>query len=142
MKISLNRIEKNYHFEAKGSSGVPVHIDTSIDGPSKGASPMELILMGIAGCNAIDVVNILTKQKQEITSYRIEVEGDRKDLGTAKPFKAAHLKIFLEGEIDPKKAVRAVNLSFEKYCSVSLTLGDRVKITHAVFVNAEEVEVL
>lgn len=140
MKVTLNRIEKSYHFEAKGSSGVPVHIDTSLDGPSKGASPMELLLMGIAGCNAIDVVNILTKQKQEISSYKIEVEGEREKVEGANPFKSVQLKIYLEGEIDGKKAVRAVNLSFEKYCSVSLTLGNQVKVTHTVFVNGQAVE--
>ncbi len=139
MKVSLKRVEKDYHFEAKGASGIPLNIDTTLDGPSKGASPMELILMGIASCNAIDVVNILKKQKQEISSYKIEVEGDRKDLGTAKPFKSAHLKIYIEGNIEEKKALRAVKLSFEKYCSVSLTLGNQVEITHSVFVNGEEV---
>jgi len=139
MKVTLNRVEKDYHFEAKGASGIPINIDTTLDGPSKGASPMELILMGIASCNAIDVVNILKKQKQEISSYNIEIEGGRKDLGTAKPFETAHLKIYLEGDIEGKKALRAVNLSFEKYCSVSLTLGNQVKISSSVFVNGKKV---
>jgi len=139
MKVTLDRIEKDYHFEAKGASGIPINIDTTLDGPSKGASPMELILMGIASCNAIDVVNILKKQKQEIESYKIEIEGGRKDLKTAKPFETAHLNIYLEGNIEAAKALKAVELSFEKYCSVSLTLGNKVKITHSVFVNGEEV---
>lgn len=140
MKVSLNRIEKNYHFEAKGASGVAVHIDTSLDGPSKGASPMELVLMGIAGCNAIDIVSILNKQKQEVEDYKIDIEGERKDIGGAKPFKSAHLKIYLEGKIDPTKALRAAELSFEKYCSVSLTLKGNVEVTYQVFVNGEEVK--
>jgi len=139
MKVSLNRIEKDFHFEAKGASRVPIHIDTTLDGPSKGASPMELLLMGIAGCNAIDVVNILNKQKQEISSYKIEVEGNRKKVEAAMPFESAHLNIFLEGNIDPKKALRAVNLSFQKYCSVSITIGENMNITYTVYVNGEEV---
>lgn len=139
MKVTLNRVEKDYHFEAKGSSGVAINIDTTLDGPSKGASPMELILMGIASCNAIDVVNILKKQKQEITSFKIEVEGKREEVGQAKPFKAAHINMYLEGDMDGKKALRAVKLSFDKYCSVSITLGDQMKITQTVFVNGVEV---
>lgn len=140
MKVSLERVEKDYHFEAKGASGVAINIDTTLDGPSKGASPMELILMGIASCNAVDVVNILKKQKQNITGYKMEVVGERKEVEQAKPFKAANINIYLEGEIDPKKALRAVTLSFDKYCSVSITLGNQVKITHAVFVNGVEVK--
>lgn len=140
MKVSLDRVEKDYHFEAKGASGVAINIDTTLDGPSKGASPMELILMGVASCNAVDVVNILKKQKQDITGYKMEVAGERKEVKQAKPFTGAHVNIYLEGRIDPKKALRAVNLSFDKYCSVSITLGDQVKITHTVFVNGEEVE--
>lgn len=140
MKVTLNRVEKDYHFEAKGASGVPVHIDTTIDGPSKGASPMELVLMGIGGCNAIDIVNILKKQRQEITTYTIEVEGEREEMEGAKPFKSALVKIYLEGDIDKDKAKRAAALSFEKYCSVSITLRNNVAIKYRVFVNGEEVE--
>lgn len=139
MKVTLNRIEKNYHFEAKGASGVPINIDSTLDGPSKGASPMELVLMGIGGCNAIDIVNILQKQRQEITDYKIEVEGERVDIGGATPFKSAHVNIFLEGDIEPKRAKRAAALSFEKYCSVSLTLKGNVEVTYTVYVNGKEV---
>ncbi|MCB0453615.1 MAG: OsmC family protein, partial [Aequorivita sp.] len=81
MKVSLNRINDNYLFEAKGASGVPVLIDNKTENEaSKGASPMELLLMGVGGCNAIDIVMILKKQRQEITSYKIEVEGHRKEV--------------------------------------------------------------
>lgn len=138
MKVTLNRIEKEYHFEARGASGVPVQIDTTLDGPSKGASPMELILMGLGGCNAIDIVNILLKQKQEITGYQMEITGERKEVEQAQPFSAAHIKIFLEGKIDAKRAARAARLSFEKYCSVSMTLQN-VKVTYSILLNGKEI---
>ncbi|MCB0455537.1 MAG: OsmC family protein [Aequorivita sp.] len=141
MKVSLNRINDNYLFEAKGASGVPVLIDNKTENEaSKGASPMELLLMGVGGCNAIDIVMILKKQRQEITSYKIEVEGQRKEVREAKPFEAIHVTIYLEGKIDEAKAIRAAQLSFEKYCSVSITLEASVKITYSIVLNGKAIK--
>lgn len=135
MKINLNRVNANSHFEGKGKSGMVQHIDP--DG--HGASPMEFILMGLGGCNAVDIVNILKKQRQKITDYKMEVEGEREQLEGATPFKSIHVKILLEGEIDEKKAARAAQLSFEKYCSVSMTMQDCVDITYSLQVNGKNV---
>ncbi len=137
MKVSLNRINDNYLFEAKGASEVPVLIDNKTDEPSKGASPMELLLMGVGSCNAIDIVMILKKQRQEITSYKIDVEGQRKEVRDAKPFEAIHVTLYLEGKIDATKAIRAAQLSFDKYCSVSITLEASVKITYSIILNGK-----
>lgn len=135
MKVTLSRINNNYLFEAKGASGVPVFIDNRTGEEVKGSSPMELLLMGVGGCSAIDIVSILKKQRQEIIAYRMEVEGKRKEMGQAKPFEAVHVIIYLEGPIDPAKAKRAAALSFEKYCSVSLTLQPAVTITYQIILN-------
>ena len=140
MKVKLERKNDNYLFEAKGASGVPVFIDNKTDEPSKGASPMELLLMGVGGCNAIDIVMILKKQRQEITSYKIEVEGHRKEVREAKPFEAIHVTIYLEGKIDEAKAIRAAQLSFKKYCSVSITLEASVKITYSIVLNGKAIK--
>lgn len=142
MKVTLNRLNDNYLFEAKGASGVPVFIDSKTDEPSKGASPMELLLMGVGGCSAIDVVSILKKQRQEITSYKMEVEGQREEVRDAKPFKTIHVTLFLEGNIDEAKAVRAAKLSFDKYCSVSITLEASVKITYSIELNGKSLDVI
>ncbi len=138
MKVSLKRINEKFLFEAKGLSGVPVYIDNRTNDPSMGASPMELLLMGVGGCSAIDVIAILKKQRQEITSYKMEVSGERKEVREAKPFEAIHVKLYLEGKIDEAKAIRAAALSFEKYCSVSITLEASVKVTHTIFLNGKE----
>src|SRR5690606_31550688 len=140
MKVTLERINSNYHFEAKGASGVSVLIDNKTDEPSKGASPMELLLMGVGGCSAIDVAMILKKQRQEITSYKMEVEGKRKEVRDAKPFEAIHVTLYLEGKIDEAKAIRAAQLSFEKYCSVSITLEASVKITFSIVLNGKSIK--
>ena len=100
---------------------------------------MELILMGIGGCNAIDIISILKKQRQVVDSYKIEVEGKRKEVREAKPFDSAHVTVFLEGDIKPEKAKRAASLSFDKYCSVSITMEGCVKVTHEIVLNGKSI---
>lgn len=135
MKIEMQRINEDFLFEAKGKSGVPVLIDNTVNGVSKGASPMELLLMGVGGCSAIDVIHILKKQRQEITSYSIEMTGNREEVKEAKPFTSMNVHIILEGNITPEKALRAAQLSFEKYCSVSITLEKCVIVNYEITLN-------
>lgn len=139
MKVTLNRLNDDYLFEAKGIKDSPVLIDNVSEANSKGTSPMELLLMGVGGCSAIDVVSILKKQRQTITSYRMEVEGDRHTVREAKPFKSIHVHLILEGEIDAAKAIRAAELSFEKYCSVSITMEASVNVTYSITLNGEKI---
>lgn len=137
MKVSIERINDDYLMEAKGASGVPVLMDNSTLEKVQGASPMELLLMGVGGCSAIDIINILKKQRQVIKSYKVEIDGETRELGDAKPFKAITLKIYLEGDIPAEKVIRAAALSFEKYCSVSITLQSSVDIQYKLFLNGE-----
>ncbi|MAO07587.1 MAG: disulfide bond formation regulator [Alteromonas sp.] len=141
MKVVLNRVNDDYRFEGKGSRETSVFIDHNPNNPTeaKGASPMELLLMAVGGCNAIDIIYVLKKQRQEVTSYRVEVEGTRTEVKKAKPFEAIHVNVYLEGTIAPEKAQRAASLSFEKYCSVSITLEKSVAITYDVFVNGTKI---
>ncbi|MGK0386528.1 MAG: putative redox protein [Patiriisocius sp.] len=135
MKVTLDRKNNEYLFEAKGKAGVPIMIDTTSQEGAQGASPMELLLMGVGSCSAIDVIHILKKQRQQIDTYHIEVTGGRKDLKEAKPFDSIHVHIFLEGNIDPSKAIKAADLSFEKYCSVSITLEKCVIVSYEITLN-------
>lgn len=139
MKVTLDRLNDDYHFEGKGPTGASVYIDNAPKGEAKGASPMELLLMSVGGCSAIDVISILKKQRQEITAYHVEVEGSRKEVKEAKPFESIHVKIFLEGDITPAKAKRAALLSFDKYCSVSISMEGSIKVSHQILINGLEV---
>ena len=139
MKVTLNRINEDYLFEAKGDNNVSVLIDNKTDDVAKGASPMELLLMAVGSCNAIDIIYVLKKQRQEIKSYKIEVDGTRTDGPAAKPFETIHVTIYLEGDIAEAKAQRAAALSFEKYCSVSLTLAGCVAVTYQIVLNGKEI---
>ncbi|MDT0555803.1 OsmC family protein [Patiriisocius hiemis] len=138
MKVTLARKNNDYQFEALGKTNTPVLIDNTSQDDAKGASPMELLLMGVGGCSAIDVIHILKKQRQVITDYKIEVEGARKQIKEAKPFESIHVTIFLEGDIVEAKALKAASLSFEKYCSVSITLEESVAVTYAVVLNGKK----
>lgn len=141
MKITLNRINDDYLFECTNSVGNSILLDNlSASENSKGVSPMESLLMAVAGCSGIDMVSILKKQRQEITDFKAEVEGERVQVDEAKPFKTIMVKFFVEGKIDAKKAERAAALSFEKYCSVSKTLEPNVTVNYEVYVNGEKIE--
>lgn len=140
MKITLNRINDDYLFECTNTHGNSILLDNTSEPGAKGVSPMESVLMAVAGCSGIDVVSILKKQRQEITGFKAEVEGERIPVEDAKPFKSIKVKFLLEGNIDPKKAQKAAQLSFEKYCSVSKTLEPNVEIDYDVYVNGEIVQ--
>ena len=140
MKITLNRINDDYLFECKNSIGNSILLDNISESEgTKAVSPMESLLMAVVGCSGIDMVSIMKKQRQELTGFSAEVEGERIQEDDAKPFKNIMVKFFLEGKIDPNKARKAAELSFEKYCSVSKTLEPKVTVNYQVFVNGEAV---
>jgi len=137
MKIILKRLNQDYHFELENERGHKVQLDNRAEngGLDLAPSPMELLLMGVAGCSAIDIISILKKQRQSIDDYRAEVIGERVAIEDAKPFKTIFVNVFLTGKIDEEKAQKAAQLSFEKYCSVSKTLEPTAEIKYQVFIN-------
>lgn len=139
MKITLNRINDDFLFECTNTAGNSILLDnTSLPG-AKGVSPMESVLMAVAGCSGIDMVSILKKQRQNVTKFSAEVEGERIQVDDAKPFKSILVKFLVDGDVDPAKAQKAAQLSFEKYCSVSKTLEPNVTVNYEVTVNGEKV---
>ncbi|SEG53556.1 putative redox protein [Halpernia humi] len=139
MKIKLNRIGDAYHFKAENERGHIVEMDSRAEfgGQDLAASPMELLLMSLAGCSSIDIISILKKQKQNITSFRTEVEGIRVPIDAASPFKKITLMIYLEGNISKEKALKAADLSFQKYCSVAKTIEPTAEINYKIVLNSE-----
>lgn len=133
MQVELVRVDDAFHFEAVGTSGVTQHIDaaTDIGGHNAGARPMEMLLMGLAGCTAIDIILILQKQKQTIDDFRLSVDGLREKGAVPAPFKKIHLTYKLKGQIDPIKLQRAIDLSMDKYCSATAQLRPSAEITYS-----------
>ena len=142
MEVVLKRIDDDFHFEGMGSSSVPVHIDAAegIGGHNAGARPMELLLMGIGGCTAIDVILILKKQRQTIEDFQIRISGNREKIeGTEKtPFNEINIQFELKGAIDGNKALKAIQLSMEKYCSATAQLEPSATITHTLVLNSNQ----
>jgi len=142
MEVVLNRLDQDFHFEAKGSSPIPVHIDAAegIGGHNAGARPMELLLMGLGGCTAIDVILILKKQRQIVEDFQIRVSGDREKIeGTEKtPFRLINIQFELKGQIDGAKALKAIQMSMDKYCSATAQLEPSSTITHTLVLNGEK----
>ncbi len=141
MNVSLERINKDYLFEVSNSDGKSVLLDNKSKsfGEIQGISPMELLLMGIAGCSSIDIIAILDKQKINPTSLKMDVKGHRHENQVPALFYQIDINIYLEGSFSPEKAKRAAKLSFEKYCSVSKTLESTAKINHKVYLNGTQV---
>ena len=141
MNVSLERINKDYLFQVSNSDGKSVLLDNKSKsfGEIQGISPMELLLMGIAGCSSIDIIAILDKQKINPISLKMDVKGHRHENQVPALFYQIDINIYLEGSFSPEKAKRAARLSFEKYCSVSKTLEPTAKINHKVYLNGTEV---
>ena len=133
MKVELVRVDDAFHFEAFGLSGVAQHIDAAVDigGHNAGARPMEMLLMGLAGCSAIDVILILQKQKQVIEGFRMSVDGLREKGATPAPFQKIHLTYKLKGALDAGRVQRAIDLSMDKYCSATAQFRPTADITYS-----------
>jgi putative redox protein len=129
-------------FDATSGSGHTITMDTTPSGGGEdtGASPMELVLMALAGCTGIDVIGILRKMRQDVTGYEINVRGVR-----AETHPMVYTQITIEHvvtghHVDPAAVARAVELSETKYCSVSAMLGKsaRIEATYRVVEAGEE----
>ncbi|KAB2320273.1 OsmC family protein [Betaproteobacteria bacterium SCN1] len=131
MKARVKLIE-GVSFAGQSESGHTVVMDGAPDGGGKnlGVRPMEMLLLGLGGCSAYDVVHILRKGRQAITDCVADLEATRADTDP-KVFTRIHVRFTVTGKgLDPKRVEQAVRLSAEKYCSASLMLGKTAEITH------------
>jgi len=123
-KIELSRVSGDFGFEATDQNGHTVKMDSSPESGGKnfGVRPMQILLMGLAGCSAIDVITILKKQRQEVADYKMVVNGEREAGKEPSLWQEINIEFHLYGNIDEGKANKAVELSIDKYCSVAATL--------------------
>lgn len=135
-KISLR---EGVSFLGQTDSGHTVLMDGAPDagGKNLGPRPMEMILLGLGGCAAFDVVLILRKARQALTDCLVEIDAQRAS-EDPKVFTQIHLHFIVTGkDIDPQRVERAISLSAEKYCSASMMLKATVTITHDYEIIAE-----
>jgi putative redox protein len=119
-----------------GDHAIVVDATPVAGGPGRGPKPIDLLLVALAGCTAMDVIGILRKMHQEVVDYRVLVEGTRAE---------RHPKIFTKikvehvvtgNAISPRAVERAVSLSRDQYCSVGAMLAGATQITHTWRISA------
>lgn len=102
--------------------------------PSAGPSPMELLLMALAGCTGYDVLSILFKMRQNVEGFEIKVNGVRRD-EDPRVYVIIDLNYIIYGDVDEDRLKEAIKLSMDKYCSVSAMLrsgGVRISVSHEI----------
>jgi putative redox protein len=121
MRVKIEHLE-GLKFKGINEDGKTVLMDGKPPfGGGEYPSPVELLLMALGGCTAMDVISILNKKRLKVESFSVEVEGKRRD---------THPKVFTEitvrysfvGNLPEKAVLQAIRLSMEKYCSVSAML--------------------
>jgi putative redox protein len=115
-------------FEGTADSGFSVTLGSSaaVGGDDDGFRPMELILTGLIGCTAMDVISILRKKRQGVTGFRVTADAQQAD-GHPYVFTAVHIHYIVEGrDIDPKAVERAIELSETRYCPAQAMLSETV----------------
>ena len=131
MKTRVTWLE-DMTYVAQSPSGHAVVMDgpPELGGHNLGPRPMEMLLMGMGGCTAIDVVNILRKSRQDLRGCEVQIESDRAK-SDPKVFTTLHVHFILTGKnLSARHIERAIQLSAEKYCSASIMLGKTAQITH------------
>lgn len=142
MRVTLDRIDSNFLFRGRNQEGIETLFDTS---PKEGGTgtapgPMQTVAMALGACSGIDVVSILRKARQEIDSFHVDIDYERAEDSTPAVFTSFHVHYALDGDLDPDRVRRAVELSIEKYCSVSEMLRKTATIAYSFSVNGTRYE--
>jgi putative redox protein len=115
-----------------------VDADSEFGGEDRGPRPKALLLAGLAGCTGMDVVSILKKMRQDWDGFHLEVEAETAD-SHPQVYTKIHIKYIFTGEdLDRTKVERAVSLSREKYCAVSVMLEKTARVSHEILINTPQ----
>ena len=131
MNISVKWID-GMLMVGKSDSGHAIVMDgpPEIGGENLGIRPMEMLLLGMAGCTMIDVVSTLKKMREDVVDCQTQVSADRSE-EYPKVFTNINVHFILKGkQLNPSKIDKAIKLSAEKYCSASIMIGKTAVITH------------
>jgi len=143
VKVTLEKQAADFHFRAFNSDGHYVDIDDATayeDGKGNGVGPMQLLVMAVGGCSGVDIVSILQKGRQTVSSFRIEVNGFKPDGISPSLFERIDVLYHFEGDLDESKVRRATELSLGKYCSVARMLEKTAQIGYSFTINGEPFE--
>ena len=132
MMTAVVKLEEGLRFEGEAGSGHRVLLDASehVGGQNAGFRPMELLLVGLAGCTGMDVISILRKQGQEVTGYRVLVHGLRAETHPM-VFEDITVEHIITGHhLDREVIGRAIELSEQRYCCAGAMLGKVAQLRH------------
>lgn len=118
-------------FTGSADSGftLPLGTDPSVGGDNDGFRPMELLVIGLAGCTAMDVISILRKKRQDVTGFEVTVDTERAD-EHPKVVTAFAIRYIVRGRaVDPRAVERAIELSRDTYCPAQAMLSKAAPIT-------------
>ncbi len=125
MEARVTWVEEK-RFVGQGASGHGIVVDASAE--KLGSSPMELVLIGTAGCTAYDVLSILQKKRQQVTGLEVRARGQRAE-SPPRVYTEIDLEYVVRGRgVKPSDVEHAIRLSKEKYCSASIMLGKTAQI--------------
>lgn len=125
-------LQANVRFEARAESGHTVVIDgpPEAGGENAGFRPMELMLLGMGGCMALDVVLILRRMRQEVRAYRLNIQAERAE-DPPRVYTEVKLEHLLQGEgLEASAVQRAIELAETTYCSGSAMFAKTAKISN------------
>ena len=129
--------QPDFGFTITDATGNQMQIDipSGQGGNGKGMRPMQTVLAALCGCSGVDVVSILKKQRQDYSSFKIQVDGEREMGKEPSLWENIQIRFELAGNVEAAKVYRAAELSVNKYCSVAETLrraGANISFTVAV----------
>lgn len=136
MPSATVRFVDGMQFVGTSGSGHAVVMDAPKDvgGQNTGPTPMEMVLIALGGCTGIDVVSILRKMQMHFTRFEMEIQGERAP-EYPKNFTKIQIVYKIWGDVPEEKLQRAIDLSLEKYCSVSNSLKPKAEISYTYQIN-------
>ncbi len=126
------KLETGMRFNVETGSGHHILLDAAEHngGQNAGPQPMEMLLVSLASCAAMDIISILRKKRQDITTYEVRVWGGRTEEYPRVFVEMTLEHIFTGRNIHPQSVERAIQLTEERYCGASAMLGKTAKLTH------------
>lgn len=138
MKIQCTWSQKMKLVSTNGEHSVEMDAK-SPSGSDSALNPKELVLSGLCGCTAMDVLSLLNKYQQPYEAFEISAEAEMSASGHPKVFTRVHLSFLVAGSVDAAKLLESVELSQTKYCGVSAMLSAAMPITYSVSLNGNEI---
>jgi putative redox protein len=140
MKVHVRRVGDGFRMIGTNEAGNTIIMEPSSQQSEAGdgVSPMQLVIMALAGCSGIDIIEILAKGRQQLDSFEAEIDARRAQGQPAAVFTHIHLTYRLTGALQPAKVRRAIDLSLAKYCSVAKMLEKTAEISYSFSINGAQ----